>query len=57
MRIFPVDFLNNAAICYDLYAVSNHIGTIDAGHYTADVKHFASQQWFHCNDHRYIMLA
>lgn len=39
-----------SALNYDLYAVSNHHGTMHSGHYTADVKHFASQQWFKCND-------
>lgn len=50
--ISVVDSLTSADICYDLYAVSNHTGSLDAGHYTADVRHFASQQWFHCNDRR-----
>ena len=50
-----VGSLEGAEICYDLFAVSNHSGTMAAGHYTADVKHFTSQQWFNCNNHRYVM--
>lgn len=40
-------------ISYELYATSNHIGSLYAGHYTANIKHFASQKWFTCNDSRY----
>ena len=52
-----VGSLEGAEICYDLFAISNHFGTMDSGHYTADVKHFASQQWFNCNDHRYVTCS
>ncbi len=37
---------------YELYGVTNHMGTLFAGHYTACVKHYASQEWFSCNDLR-----
>ena len=48
---FLVESLDNADICYSLFAMSNHLGTqMGGGHYTADVKHFASEQWFNCND-------
>merc|ERR1719183_3183295 len=33
---------------YDLYAVVNHIGGINSGHYTACVKH--KKHWLCCND-------
>ena len=46
--------MNCADIGYDLFGVSNHIGSMNSGHYTADVKHFASEQWFHCNDDRFV---
>ncbi len=49
---FAVDLVDSEDTSYDLFAVSNHIGSMVGGHYTADVKHFAFQQWFHCNDHR-----
>jgi ubiquitin C-terminal hydrolase len=35
---------------YDLYAVSNHFGTLTGGHYTATAKHPDSGKWFECND-------
>lgn len=34
---------------YDLYAVCNHTGGVNGGHYTAFVKN-ASKQWIHFND-------
>lgn len=33
---------------YELYAVLNHIGRIDGGHYTCYVR--CGKQWFFCND-------
>lgn len=36
---------------YDLYAVGNHIGDVNGGHYTAFVKSVENRQWYHCNDH------
>lgn len=33
---------------YELYAVLNHIGRIDGGHYTCYVR--SGKQWFFCND-------
>ena len=38
-----------AAYKYDLYAVCNHSGGVNGGHYTAFVKN-ASGQWIHFND-------
>lgn len=35
---------------YSLYAVVNHVGTIDAGHYTAYVRHH-KDTWVKCDDH------
>ncbi|EIW69824.1 hypothetical protein TREMEDRAFT_30214 [Tremella mesenterica DSM 1558] len=35
---------------YDCYAVSNHIGTLSSGHYTAYVK--SSKGWMFCEDSR-----
>lgn len=37
---------------YDLYAIGNHIGDINGGHYTTFVKDISSQKWYHCNDDR-----
>lgn len=35
---------------YSLYAVINHVGSLDAGHYTAYVKH-QKDLWVKCDDH------
>ena len=43
------------SICYDLYAIINHYGTMSSGHYTADIKHFASGLWFSISDCRYVL--
>jgi len=37
---------------YDLYAVSNHMGGMGGGHYTAYAKNLQSQQWYHLDDSR-----
>lgn len=34
---------------YSLFAVVNHIGTIETGHYTAYIRQHESQ-WFKCDD-------
>ena len=33
---------------YRLYAVTNHLGTLKNGHFTATCRH--GDEWFHCND-------
>jgi len=35
---------------YDLYAVSEHSGTLGGGHYTATAQNFQSKNWFRFND-------
>lgn len=35
---------------YKLYAVSNHYGTMDAGHYTAYCKNAEYNKWFKFDD-------
>ena len=35
---------------YDLYAVSNHMGSLTGGHYTAFCRHEASGTWLHFDD-------
>jgi ubiquitin C-terminal hydrolase len=37
---------------YDLYAISNHFGTMGGGHYTATVRNPARKAWFHYDDSR-----
>lgn len=43
---------------YDLFAVSNHMGVMGYGHYTAFVRDYSpeggsemSPQWYLCDDH------
>jgi hypothetical protein len=35
---------------YDLFAVSEHMGGLGGGHYTAQVKSIADGVWYDCND-------
>ena len=35
---------------YELYAVSNHLGTMNGGHYTAYAKNPISGSWFDFDD-------
>ena len=35
---------------FDLFAVSEHMGTQHGGHYTAVVKNYRNGQWYSCND-------
>jgi ubiquitin C-terminal hydrolase len=37
---------------YDLYAVSNHSGSLGGGHYTAAAKSIHGERWFNYNDSR-----
>jgi len=38
---------------YTLFAVINHIGTLEAGHYTSFVRQH-KDRWFQCNDHQIV---
>lgn len=38
---------------YVLFGVINHIGNLDAGHYTSYIRQHADL-WFHCNDHQIL---
>lgn len=35
---------------YDLYAIANHVGSLNGGHYYADIRSFEDQQWYRFND-------
>jgi ubiquitin carboxyl-terminal hydrolase 4/11/15 len=37
-------------VLYDLYAVSNHFGSLNGGHYTATCLNEATGQWYYFND-------
>jgi ubiquitin C-terminal hydrolase len=41
----PVEELE---IAYDLFGVVNHVGSMQSGHYVANVK--VEDKWYHCND-------
>jgi ubiquitin carboxyl-terminal hydrolase 4/11/15 len=41
---------NNTDLLYDLYAVSNHTGSLAFGHYTAYAKNHESGIWYDYND-------
>lgn len=56
---FPVEGLdmtryilnaNGEKVIYDLYAVSNHFGGLDGGHYTAYCKNPVSKKWYNFDD-------
>ena len=40
--------LAEAELLYDLFGTVNHFGTLQSGHYVANVK--VKDKWFHCND-------
>lgn len=42
---------------YDLYAVSNHMGSLNGGHYTAMVRQQARKAWFNYDDSRVSELC
>jgi ubiquitin carboxyl-terminal hydrolase 4/11/15 len=41
---------NKQDAIYDLYAISNHMGGLGGGHYTAYAKNLHNQQWYDFND-------
>ena len=56
---FPIEGLNinkfvkgpsNNNHVYDLFAVSEHIGGMGDGHYTAMCKNYHNGKWYDCND-------
>lgn len=56
---FPVENLNLSnfvlnphenSLTYDLYAVSNHFGSLNGGHYTAYCKNPIYNKWFDFDD-------
>jgi len=40
----------NGKIIYDLYAVSNHYGTLNGGHYTAMCRNPVTETWYEFDD-------
>ena len=53
MRDYVISIKGEAEpVLYDLYAVSNHMGNLHGGHYTAFCKNAPTDQWFHFDDSR-----
>ena len=44
------DTCSDSDAVYDLVAVCNHFGSVENGHYTADVLSAEDQRWYNCND-------
>ena len=43
--------------CYDLYAVSNHLGGLGSGHYTAHALNRFNDEWYEFNDSTCRMVS
>ncbi|CAF0844834.1 unnamed protein product [Didymodactylos carnosus] len=41
---------------YSLYAVVNHLGSMNAGHYTSYCRDFRTNDWYLCNDDRITQI-
>lgn len=46
--------LANQSAVYNLYAISNHTGSMLSGHYTAYAKNPYSNHWYSFNDSRLV---
>ena len=42
---------------YDLYAISNHSGSMYSGHYTAYCRHPYDHKWYDFNDSRVSCIS
>jgi len=49
--------LHQPKLYYDLYAVSNHVGSVDGGHYTAMAMNRLDDQWYEFNDSRTTQIS
>ncbi|CAI5514867.1 unnamed protein product [Closterium sp. Naga37s-1] len=47
---YPTSPSGSAPPVYDLYAVTNHMGSLSSGHYTAHCRNPADGQWYLFND-------
>ena len=41
---------DGSTLLYDLFAVSEHSGSLSGGHYTAAARNFVNKQWYAFND-------
>ncbi|GAA5806256.1 hypothetical protein HPULCUR_011787 [Helicostylum pulchrum] len=55
MSITPSPPQDRPSFIYDLYAVSNHYGSLTGGHYTACVRDGYTDKWNYFNDSRYSL--
>ncbi|KAI8090382.1 hypothetical protein BDF21DRAFT_436817 [Thamnidium elegans] len=49
----PNQPIEKSTFCYDLYAVSNHFGSLTGGHYTACVRNGYRNEWHNFDDSRF----
>ena len=56
IKEFLVNKYERANCTYDLFAVSNHMGGMGGGHYTAYAKNVYNDQWYHLDDSRTSMV-
>eukprot|EP00814_Leptocylindrus_danicus_P006297 CAMPEP_0116010138 /NCGR_PEP_ID=MMETSP0321-20121206/3831_1 /TAXON_ID=163516 /ORGANISM="Leptocylindrus danicus var. danicus, Strain B650" /LENGTH=856 /DNA_ID=CAMNT_0003479197 /DNA_START=168 /DNA_END=2738 /DNA_ORIENTATION=+ len=49
-QIEPSNTVSCPKLLYDLFGTINHRGSMNQGHYTANVKVHGSNHWYHCND-------
>ncbi len=51
MRPYALTIKNEAEpVLYDLIGVSNHFGSLNGGHYTANCKNAVDGKWYNFND-------
>ena len=56
ISIFSNLLINHLFNRYCLFAVVNHSGTIETGHYTAFIRQHRDQ-WFKCDDHLIVRAS
>ena len=50
-------FENTSLIKYDLFAVSNHYGELEYGHYDANCLNFMNDQWYNFSDKKVELIG
>lgn len=50
MSQYVIDTKSNHPVIYDLYAVSNHFGSLNGGHYTAFCQNPINKRWYDFDD-------
>jgi len=58
MRKYVIDMKDSASpILYDLYGISNHMGSLNGGHYTAYCKNSMDGEWYEFNDSQVTVVS